>query len=193
MDNKKKIIITLLVIALLILVGLIVALFFWPKTGSVPENIDNNNNIGQSGEQAETNLPPSSPDRIKEESSYPLGLKQLAMSFVERYGSYSSDSGSKNLDDLLPFSSDKMIEKIRSSASSPISASTTAEIFQGFTTKALSFSLDELKTDQATVTVNTQRLTYLGPGKEPNISYKNIQLLIVKISNQWKVDDAIWK
>ncbi|MFA6422715.1 MAG: hypothetical protein WCV92_04950 [Candidatus Buchananbacteria bacterium] len=191
-ENKRKLVIILLIAGIVVLLLLIAILFLWPKNAVSPKITDDNSQIKNQGIKTNVDLIPSSPDRIREEQSYPLGLKQLAMSFAERYGSYSSDSGSKNLNDLVPLASSNMIAKINQS-SQLADQSTSTAMFRGFTTKALSFELGDLKSDTASVIVSTQRLTYLGPGKEPNISYRKIELKFIKIGTEWKVDDAVWK
>ena len=87
-----------------------------------------------------------------------------------------------------------MLEKMQKTVKGEQSAqSTSTEIFQGFTTKALSTELKEFNQSRAVVVVSTQRLTYLGSGKEPNISYKKLSVSILKSGSDWKVDDAAWQ
>ncbi len=190
MENKKKIFIISLILAIVILIILILVILFWPKKQVGP--VDKGTETGIEF-QSELNLPVSSPERVKEESSYPLGLKQLAMSFTERYGSYSSDADFKNLDDIMPMVTEKMAKEIEGKKEGTFeNVNTEAQMFQGFTTKALSFSLDETSDTQASVTVGTQRLTYLGSGKDANVSYWKIKLKFIKIGAEWKIDDAQW-
>lgn len=192
LENRRKTIIISLTIAIAVLVILIIAMMLWPKKQANPNDFGGSPVVNVGSGEVTTDLPPSSADRIAEENSYPLGLKQLAMSFAERYGSYSSDLKFKNLDDLMPFVTPAMasgMESLRSEQGQP----EEEDMFQGFTTKALSFELGQVTADKATVIVNTQRLTYLGPGKDANISYRKLELDFVKMGSEWKVDAADWK
>lgn len=193
-ENKRKAVIISLIVAIVILVVLILIVLYWPKNKVDVEKTPDGQTIETNGSQANLDLNPSSAQRIKEESSYPLGLKQLAMSFAERYGSYSSDADFKNFDDLEPLVTNSMIEKMQKTVKDQsLVMASSSEIFQGLTTKALSAELGEVENSKATVIVSTQRLTYLGSGKEPNISYRKISINFLKAGNEWKVDDANWQ
>lgn len=194
MDNRKKIIITTLIVATLILLAFIIWLLFSPK------NINNfNNGDTNSGSKtitsgmAQSVLPLSSPERIAEEKRYPLGLRQLAISFAERYGSYSTDQKFKNLDDLKPFMSTKMQKTVDDFMLAERNATSTLESFQGLTTKGLSADLISLETSGAVIVVQTQRTISSDSGLEPVVSYRNLKLSFIKTGNEWQVDEAVWQ
>ncbi|MFA6918640.1 MAG: hypothetical protein WC244_00805 [Patescibacteria group bacterium] len=194
MDNRKRIIITLLVVAVIVLLAFIIWLIFGTKNVNQPINSQNNNNSQTvSTGNGSAVLPVSSPVRVAEEKKYPLGLKQLALSFSERYGSYSTDQKFKNLDDLKPFMSDKMQKTINDAIAMERASTSSVDTFQGITTRGLSADLISSEVSSAIIVVQAQRTISTGNGLEPVISYKNLKLSFIKVGNEWKVDDAIWQ
>ncbi|MFA5021201.1 MAG: hypothetical protein WC517_04055 [Patescibacteria group bacterium] len=135
-----------------------------------------------------TVVPPASPQRLQADKDYPLGLKQLAMSFAERFGSYSTDEPVKNMADLQPL----MTARMKDSLSAP-SAADDSGIFSGFSTKALSSDLIEYNSLSATVIVKTQRTQTLGTGETSKSFYADLELRAVKSGDEWKIDGARWR
>jgi len=185
-DKKRLVIIGSLIVALVIIIALILWWFFGPKPA--PES---NLPITDSSITAQTSyeppvVQPATAERIAEDKSYPLGLRQLAMSFAERYGSYSSDELSKNLSDLQPFMTQSLANKVKNEDISD-------EIFVGFSTKALSIQLINSNNTSATVIVKTQRTQTVGNNGDTKVFYQDLELKAVNVNNEWKIDDANWK
>jgi len=193
MDRKKKIIIIALIVIAIILLALILWFLFGPKNlGQVTPQPGSNPKLVTAG-KATAVLPVSSPTRVAEEKKYPLGLKQLALSFAERYGSYSTDQRFKNLDDLKLFMTDKMQKTVSDSIQAEMASTTGGETFQGITTRGLSADLVSVDTVSAVVVVETQRTISTGDEVNPTVAYKKIKLSFIKFGNEWKVDDALWQ
>jgi hypothetical protein len=186
-DTQKRIIIGSLISALVIIIALIIWWFLFrrPQTPVIAPPTPT------STAPAVTAVPainPASEQRIAEEKSYPLGLKQLAMSFAERYGSYSSDEPSLNLSDLESFMTNRLVNsgklKPQIDAASPV--------FIGFSSKALLSDLTQITPTAATIIVRLQRVQTTGQGIT-NTFYSNLRLDAVKIGDTWKIDDAAWQ
>lgn len=191
MLDRKKIIIILIVIILVVVLVLLWWFFFRPgePLANINQNANTNANAAITSTGQLEQLPPPSPERIEEEKNYPLGLKQLAYSFSERFGSYSSDSRFANLRDLKIL----MTSKMQKATDDFIASDGIAvDVYEGFDAKALSSELISYSENQAEVLVKTQRAQYLGDKLEPNIFYQDLLLKFVKVGEEWKVDEANW-
>lgn len=188
-NDKRKMAIIGLSALLVILLALIIWWFLQPKKQA---------NVGQ-GNQATTTVPavtvepaivePATTAQIQEANSYPLGVKQLAMAFAERYGSYSSDVPVKNIDDLKPYMTDRLTSELTSASAAYAAATTT--IFTGYTTKALSTQLTGVSDSNVGVIVKVQRTQTIGSTEK--VYYASLKLTAVKAGDEWKIDAAAWQ
>lgn len=187
MDTRRKIILAILVAVAI----LVIVLFFWfmfrPQAELPP--VTGNTNGAEINANAEpvAPIPPPSPQRQEEEKEYPLGLKQVAATFAERYLSYSSDQPNKNLDDLKPL----MTLKMQAVAREIIDAGQqtgSAPGFVGYSAKALNSELISSNETKAEVKVSLQRTQYSGDNPGPRVFYQEMTLQFVKIGTDWRVD-----
>jgi len=137
------------------------------------------------------NIPPASPERLVADSSYPLGLKQLAQSFAERYGSYSSDNRAKNLLDLRPLMTPRLQAIIDQQAIEISNATSTA--YEGVSTLAVRSELISNTATDAEVIVQTQRIRTTDESADGNTFYQAINLTFIKSGNEWLVDSVRWQ
>lgn len=185
--NRKKIILIAGVILLLALIAFLLWWFWWrtPAAEVTPPAKEQEETPLTSLEQ----LPPPSQEQIEQEKNYPLDLKQLALVFAERFGSFSSDSGFANLNELKELSTDKLRQNF---AVYEQSAGNDDGRQSGTETVALNSELSGLKGDQAEVLVKTQRSKYLN-GQLISTFYQDLRLKLVKTGEIWKVDEAVWQ
>jgi len=186
--DRRKLIIYGLIALLVIIVALILWWLFGPKAQAPtavapPTQPEAINQVSPAAP-----LPPVTAQRIQEVNSYPLGLKQLAMAFAERFGSYSTDEPVKNMADLAPFMTDnfKNSSALQTNLESP-------GIFSGFSTKALTSNLISINSSAATVVVKTQRTQTMGSATAVKTFYADLELKAVKSGNDWKIDGAKWQ
>lgn len=187
--DKRKLLIGGLIALIAIIIALILWWLFGPKAAtpvSVVPPTQPETALAVPGEPAA--IPPASPERIQDDKSYPLGLKQLAMAFAERFGSYSTDEPVKNMADLEPFMTDKM-----KNSSSLIVPMDNGGIFNGYSTKSLSSTLINSNAASAVVVVKTQRTQTLGTEAITKSFYADLELKAVKSGNEWKIDEAKWQ
>lgn len=192
MFDRKKIIIISAFLVLLITILILIWFFRQPSEPVItpPANL----NIDAERRALEIQLeqlPPASPEKTQEAETYSLELKQLSFAFAERFGSYSTDSGHKNLLDLKPFMTARMQQIIDNFiAANPVSQ----EIFEGFDTMALSSELLDFNqgAGRAAVLVKTQRTRYTGEDKADTF-YQNLSLRFVRTASGWLVDEANWQ
>jgi hypothetical protein len=185
-EDKRRLFIIIGAVVLIIIVGL--GLWWFLKSRPQPTvNPTKTEPVVIDGATYEppVALPPT-PERIAQENNFPLDLKQLAMSFAERYGSYSSDEPTKNFDDLKIFMTIYLAAQIK-----PIE--TADGVFSGISTRALSTELLSNGGTKATVLVKTQRAQTVGTVTEPRVYYQDLQLSAVKVGSEWKIDAAVWQ
>lgn len=186
-EDKRKIIIISGIIGLVIIIALII---WWLVSLRQKPIIDSSVPTAITATTTASYEPPIAappvPERLAEDESYPAGLKQLALSFAERYGSYSSDQPVKNLEELKPLMTEAFSRRVKGEEF-------PADFFVGFSTKALLAQLISLQANRAKINVKTQRVQTLGDSAQPRIFYVDLELIAVKVGVDWKIDEAVWK
>lgn len=190
LENRQKIIIGLLLGAAVLVVAFFLWLLFRPK--EAPINLTQTpTSTVQTGESIvePVVLEPASQTRIENEKQYPLGSKQVAMTFAERYASYSTDEPVKNIQDLKPLTTQQFYSAI-------ISATQTREgsgTFYGYSAKALSANLIKSSQSSADIAVSLQIEQTVGDGESGNVLYRTLNVNLIKSGEEWKVNGASWQ
>lgn len=122
-----------------------------------------------------------------EESNTEFNVINLAISFTERFGSWSTDNQGYNLEELTQLSSAKMQDYLMS-----IPLDFTIEEYTGITTKSLSANILSLTEEDALVKVSTQRIE-TQEDLTQEVYYQDIEISIIKSGNMWLVDNASWQ
>lgn len=116
---------------------------------------------------------------------------QLAELFAERYGSYSSHGNYENLRDLLPVMSAAYRARTEAMlASAPANAGAGA--YEGVTSVKIStrtLTYDETR-GRARVGVSLQQIAT--KGTQEAISYRTLEVSLVREGEDWKVDAVEW-
>lgn len=122
-------------------------------------------------------------------------FRQIARSFVERFGSYSNQSDYGNIDDLKIFMTAKMKLWADEYVSDLKAEDSDQDEFYGITTKALIepevLSFD-LSADKVELMVPTQREENAG-SQDKRIFSQNIKVTFVKEGGEWLIDSAFWQ
>ncbi|GEM_PF-3663875 len=118
-------------------------------------------------------------------------LQVLAMTFAERYGTYSTDAAFANLKRLMPLVTSSYAATLEATIQRGIMPG--AGGYYGVTTRALSAVVEESGDSSATVKVATQRQESFNRGGEASLSYQSIIVTLVRANEQWLVADARWE
>src|SRR3989338_1989723 len=189
--RKKIIIITIIVIVVLLL---IIGLFWWfwqkkpsPMATNTNQGLQIPDDVVRPSADLNTNVPPG-------QAKLEAELKAIAMTFAERFGSYSNESNFSNLDDLKSLMTIRM-KAWAESYKAEKSNDSTASDFSGVTTQALSGEIQDLDESigRAEILVNTQRRQAQGNPINPEVYYQKLKLRLVKSCEGWKVDSAEWQ
>ncbi len=185
-DKRKLAIIglTVFLVALLAFIG------WWllrPKQQATTDNNHSGSTVLPVTSIEPALIEPATSAQIKEADSYPLGLRQLAVAFAERYGSYSSDEPKKSVEDLVPYMTARLYQELSSGSAKDAKSS----VFTGFTTKALSTSLINLSASSVEISVKTQRTQTID--RMNKTFYADLLLKAQKIGDEWMIDYAAWQ
>ena len=122
-------------------------------------------------------------------------LQRLAMSFVERYGSFSNQSNFQNLKDLMVFMSSGMQVRINDYIAKSLNQRGDSSIYYGMSTKAVVANVHVLNEDEGQAVILVKTLRQEATGSINNVSEKNqnVEIIFVKERGAWKVDEATWQ
>lgn len=210
MKTKTKIII--IVLALIIaLIFLLLAIFLAPDTTEpAPAEEATQEEIQQSEEEltedpqeeivpyfdsnTQNDFVPLSDGELEQRQKQ-TAAKVLAISFVERIGSYSNESDFENFEELNPFMTSKMQVWAKGYVEDQRSVADQNQDYFGVTTKVLStefLSFDE-EDGTATILLNTQKIEYKGAEKDSNVITQKAEANMVRLEGTWYVDGVYWK
>ncbi|TSC76125.1 MAG: Uncharacterized protein G01um101431_987 [Parcubacteria group bacterium Gr01-1014_31] len=189
--TKRTKIITIIVLALLVVLALV--LVARAPRPARPAGLGQPSPLPGAG----TTLPPAGgavtqpvEPPVTKEPKTQATLEALAKTFAERYGSFSTDGGSTNLQQLQPL----MTEQFAATARAAQQQLLLGDGFYGVTTKVLSAEIVALNGEEteAQIVVQTQRSeTRTGAGRQQ--FYQKLTVTLLKNTAGWRVDGASWQ
>ena len=190
MNRRNRIIIAVIIILLIILA----VILFWyrflrdpvvPGAVVVVDQPTTNEPTGLP--EPDVGTPPVIPSRTKQEVS----VETLAMTFTERYGSYSNEAEFQNLLDLEPI----ITERFQAELDLLIATTEVEDYYHAYTTRVISLTINDIdeETGTASISVTTQREEAIGSPLNTTVIYQTLVLDMVKQGGVWLVDDATWE
>lgn len=186
-------------IGLLIIIGLILAFVFRqksiPATEEATQQVSVNNTTLSN--VAGSNGSASAPVDVKKmpskaevtQAAKEIAIKNAAINFAERFGSYSVAANFSNFEELKPFSTPTVSQWL-DQYKTQLLAKQGAD-FVGITTKAVSTKIISSNDSVASVLVSAQRSETYVSG--PKTTYKDMLVKLVWQNNQWLADGAYWQ
>jgi len=189
MTRRKKITYTILAI----LIILLIVLLWWrllrqEEPVSVSTDVERESLTQPNGRGDDVAIAPV----IDEEQIIAqTDIQSLSRTFVERYGSFSTESEFANLVDVMPL----MSERFALTTQSLINSTEQDEEYYGVTTKVITIDVDEMDEESgvATATISTQREEAQSAVNNISVRYQTIVLTFVMEKGVWKVDSASWQ
>lgn len=186
-SNRAKV----LTAGVLIVITIIFILLFFRR----PQTAEEPTVEGETFEVLEDTTPVAEPTKEPQtkEQAQTVSASTVAGVFVERFGSYSSESDLENIEDVLPLATDNyrqeleaLIEKIRAQGRS--------DSYYGVTTRVLSKKQVSMDVDAGTAVyeVLTQREESQGSAQDSKVSYQSIRIELKQEGDVWLIDSATW-
>ncbi len=194
MSRRTKIIlIAVLSLLILIVLFLVIWNYFFLKPVA-PANINDVPDEGVSPVLNANVAPPPQPE-LNEEDKSQNGLIKIALSFSERFGSFSNQSEFENIKDLEVLMSNSMKNWAEQYVEEELAKRGDTSVYYGVTTKAISnevISFDD-EAGRAEIKVSAQRWEAEETPTNTKVFYQDILIKFVKQADEWKVDGAFWQ
>lgn len=114
----------------------------------------------------------------------------IARSFVERLGSFSSESGYTNIDDVMVLASTSLQSELRNLKAQALKSQSDA--YYGVSTRVISLATESETETTAAITITTSRIESIGDPRSKEVRNQEISLNLVKEGNTWLVEDYSW-
>lgn len=201
---NKKLLIGIIVAAGVLLISTLIIVVIALRSQPEPQTNtnDNTNTENTTNTNSETNTTTSTDSQTdtttntnSEDTSNVVlsnqrtSISRAATSFIERYGSYSSDSNFDNIDAL----DSVMTEDMKKQAQNVIKNGLGTTEYYSITTQAVSVNFIDFVEGStgATLEVFTRRTEQKGLN-DPTIFSQTARLQLNRVDNQWKIDSFKW-
>ena len=121
-------------------------------------------------------------------------IKTVAITFAERYGSYSNQENFINVTELEEYMTLRM-RTITQQAVDQLRFELAGDGYYGITTRAISSQVVSYDQDlgRAEVLVSTQRQEFRGTTNNPRVIYQQATVRLQDTGSGWRVDDFEWQ
>ncbi len=175
---------TEVIIAILVLVLLAILLFFlWPRGREAPDaNTKNQGGGAENTDDAVAIEEPALPQHATPNT--------VARIFVERFGSYSTETDYANVDDVMPIATSSLQKRLQTLAEEARRA--VAGSYYGVSTNVIKVTVESQTDAAATLLVKTQREEAFDSPGNTSVRYTDIRVEFVKVGEDWFVNDFSW-
>ncbi len=193
---SKRNIYIIVSIIIIILLGLFLIFLYnkkWKKTA--PQNKILNEEVSQEKEQSKILVLNKKQEKTEEkvqQEKLKAGVKAVAITFVERYGSFSNQSNFENLKDLRGLMTTKFQKQIDEYLANH--KQTPAKEFYAVETKLLSldFKKFDIKKGVAEIQAKTKRIEYFSSKLKRKEKIQRADIILLKQNDKWLVDSFKW-
>jgi hypothetical protein len=114
----------------------------------------------------------------------------IARSFVERLGSFSTESDYKNIDDVMSMASAGLQNKLKALKATALKS--PAKTYYGVSTRVVTLETATETETTATINITTSRTESVNDPRSKSTRYQDVTLNLVKSGNTWLVEDYQW-
>jgi hypothetical protein len=183
MTRKTEII---LAVSVLVLLLLVLGFFLFQATQKdVPDGGDKTPAIVDN-----TKVPEVPASSIPKNTT--VGAATVSKMFVERLGSYSSESGYTNIDDILSLATTGFQSSLKQIAADARRKSSPDDAYYGISTKVISQGVKEETETSAIMNLKTQRSESIGSPANTTVRYQDITVNLSRVGADWKVSGFTW-
>jgi len=159
--------------------------YFYGQNLFVDQPVNNDNIVNNENNVVVNNEPEPLPvPEVTDETM----IRSVSFSFAARYGSYSNDTRWQNIKDVYQSLSPAM----QSTMDSLIASSVSQAGYYSVSTRPLFLSINSQSDALAQVTVKTQKQENFSINAQEVISYQDLNIGLIKIGNEWKINSAQW-
>jgi len=192
MLNKKRIAIIIIIVVVLVLIT-VVMLASDNFLGLQSEDKQVVDSTQDSLVKNIETLPVSDEDLIKQAvivSSTENSLNIVVRNFSERFGSYSTDSGYKNIEEVQVLATAKLQQELEKIMAKPLNTND----FYGISAKFIKANIENLDEElgEATVMVTLQ-MSETSVSQNSDVYYQDLLLSLIRSGNDWLVDTLEWQ
>lgn len=147
--------------------------------------------VVETDQVVETQVHENFPEKIEISGEPEVVPTPVARAFVERFGSFSTQSDYTNIQDVMVLATPELqgqLDEIARSARSEISSS-----FYGVSTKVIGVETLKETVDSASISVATQRQETFDTPENTSIKYQDIELAMVRVGDDWLVSSFAWQ
>lgn len=184
MNRRTEIIIAVVV---LILLGLVLGWILF-RGKNTPEKTGGGRDIPVS--ENGTDVPSVPEEMIPQVAT--VSASTIVKTFVERFGSYSSESDFANVDDVISLATPTFKNELTRLAANARKSASKDDAYYGISTIVLSTSMKDETETSATMVALTQREEAVGSPGNTTVRYQSITVDLVKDGDDWLIDGFTW-
>ena len=197
----KKIIIIVSIITVIIVGGLIAVYFYWAEgnlnTNEINLNTADENTNTSSGENIntntsegiETNQNINTNTSVQDDKNK---IRELARTFAERYGSYSNKNDFEHLANLLSWMTVTFKSTTENYIKTEKAKLTGEEDYFAVTSKVISIQVEVVNESGTLATVSLER-TEKNEISNTDTYFQDLVLQFKKVNGLWKINSASWR
>lgn len=172
--------------AVVILIALLVLLWFMFKQPRVPEAP-----TSVPEQQATQTVPEVNPASVPAPGV--VSASTVARTFIERFGSYSSESDFANVDDIMALATARYQEELRGIVAGYRRQFSQQTNYSGVSTYVITLKTTDESVAATSFLVTTQREEAVGNPGNTTVRYQDVDIDLVKVGDNWLIDDLRWQ
>lgn len=122
-----------------------------------------------------------------------VSASTVARIFVERFGSYSSESNFANVDDVMSLASTGYQSTLKSLVAQYRQDLAANSGYTGVSTRVINAVLVSEAESAATFLIKTQREEAVGTPGNATLRYQDVEVDLIKVGEDWLINDLNWK
>ncbi len=188
--NRKYLLFLGIFVGLLLIAAAV--LFFLNRQPAANQNTGNQNTNTQIVVNTNVTNTATNVQAVNEQEKTKLELSRIALSFAERFGTYSNQSDFENVESLKVFMTGSMQTWADGFVASARQQNADSSIYYGVTTKVITSKNVRFDETHADFVFTTQRIESTGTTDNNRVFFQDISIKFVKEGSQWKVNEATW-